>query len=76
MNKKITIDIHGMTVLEAKLKLERLIAEVSAEITEILVIHGYGNQGLLCNMVRKTLKSKKIKQKILSLNPGETTLIL
>ena len=76
MSKKVEIDIHGMTVSEAKLKLERFITNASADISEITVIHGYSGGNALCNMVRKTLKSKRIKQKILSMNPGETTLIL
>jgi DNA-nicking Smr family endonuclease len=70
----IEIDIHGMTVRDAKLALERLIAETTAN--EITVIHGYKSGDALSNMVRKTLKSKRIKQRIISLNRGETILII
>jgi len=72
----IDIDIHGMTVSDAKIKLERLIAAAPADITEITVIHGYKHGDALSNMVRKALKSKRIKQRIISLNPGETVLVI
>ena|GEM_PF-585193 len=72
---KTEIDIHGMTVSDAKHKLERLIAQAPPNV-ELVVIHGYSGGNALCNMVRKTLKSKRIKQRILSMNPGETTLII
>ncbi len=73
--QKIEIDIHGMTVADSKVKLERLIAESPPDM-KIVVVHGYSRGNALCNMVRKTLKNKRIKQRILSMNPGETTLII
>ena len=73
---KIEIDIHGMTVADAKLKLERLIATLAMNVKEIDVIHGYNQGDALQNMIRKGLKSKRIKQRILSLNNGITTLII
>jgi len=76
MENKITIDIHGMTTTDAKHKLERLITGASADIAEITVIHGYSGGNMPGNMVRKTLKHKRIKQRILSLNRGETILVL
>ena len=74
MKDRIEVDIHGMTVSEAKLKLERLITSAPINISEVSVVHGYSGGRALCNMVRKTLKHKRIKQRILSMNPGETTL--
>ena len=76
MNDKIEVDIHGMTVSDAKKKLEQLISAAPPTLLEITVIHGYGGEKALCNMVRKTLKHKRIKQRVLSMNQGETTLIL
>lgn len=73
---KIEIDIHGMAVADAKFKLERLIATLAKDITEIDVIHGCNQGNALQNMIRKGMKSKKIKQRILSLNNGITTLII
>ncbi|MCL1914080.1 MAG: Smr/MutS family protein [Eubacteriaceae bacterium] len=72
---KIEVDIHGMTVSEAKYKLERLIVSAAPN-TEMTVIHGYRGGNALAEMVRKALKNKRIKQKILSMNPGETTLLI
>lgn len=73
MNK--TVDIHGLTISEAKRKLEQIISSAPPK-SEITVIHGYHGGQALQNMVRKRLKHKRIKQKILSMNFGETILIL
>jgi len=70
------VDVHGMTTAEAKKKLERMIANLPAGKMEIDVIHGYRQGNELQNMVRKTLKSNRIKRKILSLNQGITTLMI
>ena len=72
----LTADIHGMTVTEARTALERLLSSADKSITEIMVIHGYSGGQALRNMVRKSLSHPRIKQKILSMNQGETTLIL
>ena len=68
----IEADIHGMRVLEAKRELETLIGRADKSIREIVVIHG----SALKNMVRSELRHPRIQQKILSLNQGETTLLL
>lgn len=73
---KIQVDIHGMTVADAKLKLERLIASAGKNITEIEVIHGSNGGTALQKLIRNQLKSKRIKQRIISLNNGITTLII
>lgn len=69
-------DIHGMTSVEAKKSLEKLLSSINDNtIKEVLVIHGYHNGSFLKDMVRK-FKHHKIKQRIISLNNGETTFIL
>lgn len=73
MNK--TIDIHGLTTAEAKKRLEQIISSAPPN-CEITVIHGYHGGQALQNMVRRGLKHKRIKQKVLSMNFGETTLII
>ena len=73
MNK--IIDIHGMTTADAKKRLEQIISSAKPK-SEITVIHGYHAGQALQNMVRKQLKHKRIKQKILSMNFGETILII
>ncbi len=70
-----TIDIHGMTTIEAKIKLEQII-KTAPKNSEIIVIHGYHGGQALQNMVRKGLKHKRIKQRILSMNFGETILVI
>ena len=72
----ITADIHGMQAAEAKTALERLISSADKNIAEITVIHGYSGGQALANMVRNKLKHKRIERKILSMNQGETTLLL
>ena len=72
----IEADIHGMRVLEAKRELETLIGRADKSIREIVVIHGYHGGSALKNMVRSELRHTRIQQKILSLNKGETTLLL
>ena len=72
----IEADIHGMRVLEAKRELETLIGRADKSIREIVVIHGYHGGSALKNMVRSELRLPRIQQKILSLNQGETTLLL
>jgi len=69
-----TIDIHGMTTSQAKKRLEQAITTAPSK-CEITVIHGYHGGQALQNMVRK-LKHSRIKQKILSMNAGETILII
>lgn len=70
-----TIDIHGMTAADAKRKLEQFI-KTAPRNCEVTIIHGCHGGKVLQNMVRKTLKHKRIKKKILSLNDGETILVI
>jgi dsDNA-specific endonuclease/ATPase MutS2 len=71
------IDIHGMTVPEAKKLLEKTIMSLPNKYGQVTVIHGYQNGSRLQSMVRgKGFACKRVKQKILTLNQGETILIL
>ncbi|MCL2498082.1 MAG: Smr/MutS family protein [Symbiobacteriaceae bacterium] len=72
----LTVDIHGMKEGDAKKELERLLSSAAKDITEIVVIHGYSGGQVLKNMVRQKLSHPRIKQKVLSLNHGETSLLL
>ena len=72
----ITADLHGMQMAEAKTALERLISSADKGVTEITVIHGYSGGRSLANMVRNKLKHKRIERKILSMNQGETILVI
>lgn len=70
------IDIHGLTAREAKNVLERKLNTLSNQYGQLTVIHGYKAGNRLQTMVRQELKHKRIRQKILSLNQGETILLL
>ena len=75
-NNVLEVDLHGMSVVEGKSYLQHVLKSCSPSIREIVVIHGNRSGTSLANMVRKDLKSKKIKGKILSINGGITTLVL
>lgn len=70
------VDIHGMRAAEAKRQLELLLSRTGREIREVVVIHGYHGGKVLQDMVRVGLKHPRIERKLLSLNGGETTLLL
>lgn len=72
----IEVNIHGMTAREAKRGLEQLLSRTDKNVTEIKVIHGYNNGQVLRDMVRRELKHPRISAKLISLNPGETRIIL
>ena len=72
----LTADIHGMYAADAKKALERLISSADKRITEIVVIHGYSGGKALSDMVRKRLSHPRIVRKILSMNQGETLLMI
>ena len=75
--KRLIIDIHGMRAEQAKFRLETVIENCSAEINEIVVIHGCNRGQVLKNMVRDELKSPGIKQISASLlNDGQTVITL
>ena len=63
-----TIDLHGCSQSEAKVKLDHFLKGTSILVKEVTVIHGYSSS-ILLNYVR-------IEIKILTLNKGETVFIL
>lgn len=65
------IDIHGCTTLEAKVRLDNYLNQLSAFVSEITIIHGYSSK-ILQQYVRKQYQHKKIKRKILTMNQGVT----
>lgn len=68
------LDLHGCTVAEAKKLLDRELA-AAPKGCELTVIHGFHGGTALQNFVR-TYQHKRIRQKLLSLNGGETILLL
>jgi DNA-nicking Smr family endonuclease len=72
----IEVNIHGMTAKEARRYLERLLSRAGKDVVEVKVIHGYNGGQVLRDMVRKDLKHPRISAKLVSLNPGETRILL
>jgi DNA-nicking Smr family endonuclease len=75
-NRKVEIDIHHMYRDDAKKFLEQFLEKANGSIKEVVIIHGYSSGTVLQQMVRKGLKHRRIVSKLLSLNPGITTLFL
>ncbi len=69
MNK--VIDLHHLTLNEAKVQLDAYMNNLPNGILEVVVIHGYREGTVLKSFVSK-YKHPKIKQKIKTLNKGET----
>ena len=72
----LTVDIHGMTVMEAKNELTSLLTKCDKSTKEIDVIHGCHGGTALLNFVRKEFKHPRLVKRILSLNNGVTTLVI
>ena len=70
------IDLHGKTAIEAKIYLDQMLDSLPKGIVEVTISHGYRLGNVLQNFVRKNYRHKKIAQKMLSENPGETILKL
>ena len=69
-----TIDLHGCSQSEAKVKLDHLLKGTSILVKEVTIVHGYSS--ILLNYVRKKYSHPRIERKILTLNKGETVFIL
>lgn len=72
----VEIDLHGLTAADAKYRLEHLLSHAPDSVTEVRVIHGCNRGQALRDMVRLRLKHPRIASKLLTLNPGETRLLL
>ncbi|NLP49004.1 MAG: DNA mismatch repair protein MutS [Clostridiales bacterium] len=74
--KRMTVDIHGMRVEQARFRLESLLESGNAAIAEMLIIHGYKGGQKLKEMVSE-LNSPAIKEiRPSALNQGQTLLYL
>ena len=75
-DKKVEIDIHGMTVEEAKLRLTIELSRVGYDVGEITVIHGYHGGRALMNFVRWEFKHPRLRRVRYTDNYGESVLVL
>ena len=71
-----TVDLHGMYLEDARSLLENWLGHAPAGVTELRVIHGSNRGTVLRDMVQRDLKHPRIQRKLLTLNPGETRLLL
>lgn len=71
-----TVDLHGMTVSQARCVLMDTLKTCPKHIQEIEVIHGCNQGQALQKFVRQDFLHPKIKRKILTMNNGITILIL
>ena len=71
----LTVDLHGMTVAEARSELLRILKTCPKHIKEIDVIHGYTKGQALQNLIRR-ISPPRIDRKIITMNNGCTTFIL
>lgn len=69
------LDIHGMTVQQAKKEIQSVLKSCPKIVREIDVIHGYNGGKALQQYVR-SIKHPKVERCIIGLNNGKTTLIL
>lgn len=71
------IDVHGMTELEAKSRIEKYIVSLPKDAQELRIIHGYHGGTSLKELVRSNkIKSKRIYKKRFTMNQGETIYLL
>ncbi len=70
------IDLHNMSVLEARKQLKTSLSALPKHIKEVRVIHGYRGGKELQKLVRKDFCHKRIDRKIMELNQGMTTFMI
>ena len=75
-DKRISIDLHNMELLEAEYYLNKLFETLPKDILEVVVIHGYRKGHILLDMVRKDFKHPRIKKKVIPFNKGITLFLL
>ncbi len=76
MGYNLTVDIHGMTVAEARKALTDILNKCDKGTHEIDVVHGYHGGTALLNFVRKEFKHPRLVRRILTMNNGMTTLVI
>lgn len=75
-SKTYIIDIHGEEKRATIRKIQKLLSSISNDYGEVKIIHGYREGNVLQRAVRNELKHFRIKQKILTMNQGETIFLL
>ena len=77
MHKEYSVDLHGLTTQQAKKRLQQLLNTLPDDAGQLTVIHGFHAGNTLQQTIRGNgFRHWRIRQKVLSLNPGETILLL
>ena len=71
-----TVDIHSMTVMQAKSFLLQTFNKLEPGIEEVIVIHGFNQGTSLKELVLHEFKHPKIQSKYPSLNSGRTRIFI
>lgn len=71
-----SIDLHGMTVIEARKALKEELNRMPKNSRELEVIHGSNGGIKLQTLVRKEFSHPRLEKKILTLNQGVTLFLL
>ena len=75
MDGILELDIHGMTVYQARIALDAALRRAKAGTYRIRVIHGYHGGTALRELVRREYAGR-VRRVELGLNPGVTELVL
>lgn len=71
------IDVHGLSVSEARKYINQTLKSLSPQIRVVRIIHGYSHGNAIAMMVRKQYRSHPLIERIeLSMNQGITDLII
>ena len=73
----IELNLHGMTKVQAQVCIDAALRRAGGGVYRICLIHGYTRGTELRDMIRARYKKHpKVKRVELSLNPGQTELVL
>ena len=75
-DEKADIDLHGLTVDEAEMRLIEFLNGLPKTVRAVCVAHGFKHGTRLKNMVKNDFYHWRVAGKRVGLNPGATWLIL
>lgn len=75
-HEKAFVDLHGLTVDEAEMRLIELLEALPRHVRALEVTHGYSHGVALKRMVKNDFYHWRLQAKQVGLNPGATWLIL
>lgn len=76
MKQTKTIDIHRMTIVQAKSFLITTFNKLESDVGEVVIVHGFNNGTALKELVLNEFKHPKIQSKHPALNSGRTRIFI